>query len=61
VRGQVTWPRISACVCAGPHQFAGKAELTRSHGAERGSRHVGEMARCVARRAHEAYKQRARE
>jgi hypothetical protein len=38
VRGQATWPRISACVRAGPRRFAGKAELTgRSHGAARES------------------------
>jgi hypothetical protein len=33
MRGQVTWPRISACVRAGPRRFTGKAELTgQSHG-----------------------------
>jgi hypothetical protein len=28
VRGQATWPGISACVRAGPWRFTGKVELT---------------------------------
>jgi hypothetical protein len=33
MRGQVTWPRISACMHARPRRFAGKAKLTgQSHG-----------------------------
>jgi hypothetical protein len=45
VRGQATWPRILACMRAGPRWFAGKAELTRQpHGAARGRRRAGEMA-----------------
>jgi hypothetical protein len=38
----VMWPRISACVRAGPRRFVGKAELTgRSHGVAREKRARG--------------------
>jgi hypothetical protein len=48
VHGQTTWPRISACVRAGPRQFAGKAELTeRPHDAARGSRRTEGTVRCA--------------
>jgi hypothetical protein len=37
VRGQATWPGISAGVRASPQRFTGKVKLTgRSHGAARG-------------------------
>jgi hypothetical protein len=43
VRGQATWPGISACVRAGPQRFTGKVELTgRPHDAVRVNRRVEE-------------------